>query len=90
MAKRENYDDLDELLGNGAELSKIHAGSIKRFEDALRCCWFRISTEYKTEHSANASASIFRRKLGRDRVRVAARGRFVYVYFKPVEVAEAA
>ena len=87
MAKRENYDDLNELLKNNAQLGHRPANGLT---NAPLCTWLRVSTEYKTEHSANASASIFRRKLGRDRVRVAARGRFVYVYFKPIEVAEAA
>lgn len=87
MAKRENYDDLDELLAAGAALGFADASALSSVPAGA---WTRVRTEYKTEHSANASASIFRRKLGRDRVRVAARGRFVYVYFKPVEVAEAA
>ena len=46
------------------------------------CQWFRIATTYKTEHSASASASIYRRKLG-ERARVKAIGQSVYVFYCP-------
>ena len=93
MAKRENYSDLDELIHNGGPefFAVIPAGDLANSAGDESGKWARVGTEYKNDRSAAVSAFNFRHKLGADRVRVAARGRFVYVYFKPVEeVAEAA
>ena len=81
MAKRTNVDDLLELLRGGAVLDVIDPEAVTGgCVDA--CQWFRILTKYKTPHSAAASASIFRRKLG-ERARVRAVGQSVYVCYSP-------
>ena len=99
MAKRENCIDLDELIRSGLDIEPMTLKGMESTGGAPGF-WYCVArevgpncaaqAEYKNDRSAASTASLVRKKLGRDRVRVAARGRFVYVYFKPVEVAEAA
>jgi hypothetical protein len=90
MAKRTNVEDLLDLLESGNGLDVIDPAAVAPPIALIpNDTWFRISTTYKTPHSAAASASIFRRKLG-ERARVRAVGQSVYVCYNAPEAARIA
>lgn len=78
MAQRVKADDLQKIIDAG------HVLVLKPGDRATLILnggiWHRIATTYKNEHSANASASIFRKKLGAG-FRVKSIGCQVYVIF---------
>lgn len=87
MAQRVKADDLQKLIEEGEVFLSISSTTVDQLERKPGI--WHILGYYKNAHSANASASIYRKKLGAG-FRVKSIGHSVYVIFDGVPAVQGA